>query len=150
MGVKTILLVEDNPHDEQLTLRELRRNNLANEVVVARDGECALDLLFGATDRLGKAGGGLPEVVLLDLNLPKIGGLEVLRRLRSDSRTKFLPVIVLTSSSEEQDRIKALNLGVNGYITKPVRFGALSDAVRDLGMHWLLVWQSPFRTRWVV
>jgi two-component system response regulator len=149
MKDKTIMLIEDNPHDEHLTLRELNKNNIANEIVVARDGEEALDLLFGKAGAAATAVGNLPEAILLDINLPKIDGLEVLRQIRCNSRTKTLPVVVLTGSSEDRDRIKAFSLGVNGYVRKPVRFGELGDAARDLGLFWLLMRNVPFRgSRW--
>jgi two-component system response regulator len=149
MKEKSIMLVEDNNHDEQLTLRELRKNNIANEIVIARDGEEALDLLFRGVELAGTQGNGLPEALLLDLNLPKVDGLEVLRRIRNDSRTKTLPVVVLTASDEDRDRIKAYSLGINGYVRKPVRFGELGNAARDLGLFWLLMKHMPFRgTRW--
>jgi two-component system, response regulator len=131
-----ILLVEDNADDEQLTLRALKKNSIANQVVVARDGAEAIDYLFGS------AGGSpeldvLPEVILLDLKLPKIDGLEVLRRLRENERTAHLPVVVLTSSNEEQDLVQSYRLGANSYIRKPVDFGQFTEAVRHLGLYWL-------------
>jgi two-component system response regulator len=131
-----ILLVEDNADDEQLTLRALKKNSIANQVVVARDGAEAVDYLFGT------AGGSsdqdvLPEVILLDLKLPKIDGLEVLRRLRENERTAHLPVVVLTSSNEEQDLVQSYRLGANSYIRKPVDFGQFTEAVRHLGLYWL-------------
>ncbi len=147
MKDKLIMLVEDNANDEQLTLRELRKNNIANEIVVARDGEEALDLLFSGVELPGNT--GLPEALLLDLNLPKIDGLEVLRRIRSDSRTSSLPVVILTASDEDRDRIQAYRLGINGYVRKPMAFGELGTAARDLGLYWLLMRHIPFRgTRW--
>jgi CheY-like chemotaxis protein len=131
-----ILLVEDNADDEQLTLRALKKNSIANQVVVARDGAEAVDYLFGA------AGGSsdldvLPEVILLDLKLPKIDGLEVLRRLRENVRTAHLPVVILTSSNEEQDLVQSYRLGANSYIRKPVDFSQFTEAVRHLGLYWL-------------
>lgn len=132
---KAILLVEDNGDDETLILMALKKANIANEVVVARDGQQALDRIFGATG--GSA--PLPAVVLLDLHLPKIDGLEVLKRIRGDKRTKVLPVVVLSSSDEENDRIRSYNLGANSYICKPVDFGAFASAVRELGLYWLLL-----------
>jgi CheY-like chemotaxis protein len=137
-----ILLVEDNQDDEVLTLRALKRNNIANEVVVARTGEEALDFLFG-TGAYTSRGVTLPEVILLDLNLPKIGGLEVLRRLRSDDRTKLLPVVILTSSKEDEDVINGYALGANSYVRKPVGFTEFSEAVKVLGMFWLLLNERP-------
>jgi two-component system, response regulator len=137
-----ILLVEDNQDDEVLTLRALKRNNIANEVVVARTGEEALDFLFGTGAHTSR-GVTLPEVILLDLNLPKIGGLEVLRRLRSDDRTKLLPVVILTSSKEDEDVINGYALGANSYVRKPVGFTEFSEAVKVLGMFWLLLNERP-------
>ncbi len=134
-----ILLVEDNPDDEALTLRGFRKANLANEVVVARDGAEALDYLFAAGDHAGRDARDLPTLVLLDLKLPKLDGLEVLRRLREDVRTRALPVVILTSSNEEQDLARGYALGANSYVRKPVDFGEFVDAVRTLGMYWLLL-----------
>jgi two-component system response regulator len=135
----SILLVEDNPDDEALTLRALRRANVSNDIVVARDGAEALDWLLGDD----AASRGLPQVVLLDLKLPKVDGLEVLRRLRADDRTKILPVVILTSSNEEQDRITGYQLGANSYVRKPVDFAQFAEAVRQLGLYWLLLNQPP-------
>jgi len=140
---KIILLVEDNPDDEALTLRALKKNNIANEVVVARDGEEALDYLFATGAYQGRDTDVMPTVILLDLKLPRVDGLEVLRRLRSDERTKFLPVVILTSSDEEQDIIKSYNLGANSYVRKPVQFTRFSEAVRQLGLYWLLLNEPP-------
>ena len=137
MESRTILLVEDNPDDEALTLRALKRNNILNDVVVARDGAEALDYLF-SPERLGD-GGKLPEVVLLDLKLPKIDGLEVLRRIRGKDSTRRLPVVILTSSNEERDIIAGYDLGANSYIRKPVDFNQFMEAVRQLGMYWLVL-----------
>jgi len=134
MEDKTILLVEDNPDDEALTLRALKRNNILNEVVVARDGAEALDFLL-ADDGEPR----LPEVVLLDLKLPKIDGLEVLRRIRAHARTRRLPVVILTSSSEERDIVAGYDLGANSYIRKPVDFDQFMEAVRQLGLYWLVL-----------
>lgn len=139
MQEKTILLVEDNPDDEALTLRAFKKNNIANEVVVARDGAEALACLFGESGRPGV----VPALVLLDLKLPKIDGLEVLRRLRSDDRTKLLPVVVLTSSKEEQDIVSSYSLGANSYIRKPVDFEQFVMSVRQLGLYWLVLNESP-------
>ena len=133
---KTILLVEDNPDDEKLTLRALTKNNLT-KVVVARDGVEALDYLFATGVYAGRDVGAVPTVVLLDLKLPKLDGLGVLRRLRADERTKRLPVVVLTSSKEEQDLMSSYNLGANSYIRKPVDFTQFIEAVRQLGVYWL-------------
>jgi two-component system response regulator len=134
-----ILLVEDNKDDELLTLRGFRKNHVANEIIVARDGVQALDYLFGTGPYAGRDVGALPQVVLLDLNLPLIGGLDVLKRVRADERTKLLPVVVLTSSKEEEDIIKSYSLGANGYVRKPVNFDAFMEAVKGLGLYWLLL-----------
>ena len=142
-GDKTILLVEDNPDDEALTLRALRKANVMSQVVVAHDGVEALDYLFGTGPHAGRDLGAAPQVVLLDLKLPRIDGLEVLRRLRDDGRTKLLPVVILTSSSEEEDRIAGYRLGANSYVRKPVEFGQFAEAVRQLGLYWLLLNEPP-------
>jgi two-component system response regulator len=136
---KTILLVEDNPDDEELTLRALKMNNVSNSLVVARDGVEALDYLFGTGAYTGRDTADLPGVVLLDLKLPKIDGLEVLRRIRADERTRRMPVTVLTSSKEEQDLIRSYNLGANSYIRKPVDFNQFAEAGRQLGLYWLML-----------
>lgn len=138
-----ILLVEDNPDDEALTLRALKKNNIMNEVVVARDGEQALAYLFRTGAYAGRDNGVMPQVVLLDLNLPKIDGLEVLRRIRADERTRLLPVVILTSSKEEQDLINGYRLGANSYIQKPVDFNQFTEAVRQLGLYWLVINEPP-------
>jgi len=142
MSGKTILLVEDNADDVELTLRALERNNIANEVVVARDGAEALDCLFATGGRAGRAA-VRPAVVLLDLKLPRIDGLEVLRRIRSDERTKLLPVVILTSSREEADVLAGYSLGANCYIRKPVDFIQFADAVRQVGLFWLVLNEPP-------
>jgi two-component system response regulator len=142
MREKVILLVEDNPDDEALTLRALKKNNITNEVVVKRDGAEALDYLLGAGEE-GPGPDALPQVVLLDLKLPKVDGLEVLRRVRADERTKILPIVILTSSREEQDLIKGYGLGANSYVRKPVDFVQFSEAVRHLGLYWLLLNERP-------
>jgi two-component system response regulator len=134
-----ILLVEDNKDDELLTLRGFKKNHVANEIVVARDGVQALDYLFGTGPHAGRDVRVLPQVVLLDLNLPLVGGLDVLKRIRADGRTKLLPVVVLTSSKEEEDIIKSYSLGANGYVRKPVNFDAFMEAVKALGLYWLLL-----------
>lgn len=131
-----ILLVEDNPDDEKLTLRALKANKIANPIRVARDGQEAVDYLFNATNPL-------PAVVLLDLKLPKIGGLEVLQRMRSDARLKLAPVVVLTSSKEDSDVVSSYKLGCNSYVRKPVDFEQFSEAVRQLGMYWLVLNEAP-------
>lgn len=140
---KTILLVEDNPDDEALTLRALKKNNIKNEVIVAHDGAEALDYLFGTGKYAGRNTDVLPQVVLLDLKLPKVEGLEVLRRVRADKRTKLLPVVILTSSNEEQDRIDGYGLGANSYVRKPVDFSQFLDAARHLGLYWLVLNEPP-------
>jgi two-component system response regulator len=141
-----ILLVEDNPDDEALTLRALRRNNILNELVVARDGADALEYLFGEGRYAGRDTRDQPSLILLDLKLQKIDGLEVLRRLRADPRTKLLPVAVLTTSNEENDIAMSYRLGANSYIRKPVDFTQFMDAVRQLGLYWLALNISPPRT----
>jgi CheY-like chemotaxis protein len=143
MSNKLIMLLEDNADDEALTLRALRKNNIQNEVVVARDGVEALDYLFGTGPHAGRDTRIKPLVVLLDLKLPKIDGLEVLRRLRADERTKFIPVVVLTSSKEEQDLINSYSFGCNSYIRKPVDFVQFVEAVRQLGLYWLVLNEAP-------
>ncbi len=143
MTNKIILLVEDNPDDEALTLRALKKNNILNEVVVARDGAEALDYLFGTGQYTGRDVGILPLVVLLDLKLPKVDGLEVLQRLRADERTQLLPVVILTSSKEEKDIITSYTLGANSYVRKPVNFIEFVEAVRQLGLYWLVLNEPP-------
>lgn len=143
MTNKIILLVEDNPDDEALTLRALKKNNILNEVVVARDGAEALDYLFGTGQYTGRDVGILPLVVLLDLKLPKVDGLEVLQRLRADERTQLLPVVILTSSKEEKDIITSYMLGANSYVRKPVNFIEFVEAVRQLGLYWLVLNEPP-------
>ena len=139
MSEKVILLVEDNPDDEELTLRALKKNNIQNDVVIARDGAEALDYLFGTGAYAGRDVSQVPSVTLLDLKLPKVDGLEVLKRIREHQQTRFLPVVILTSSKEEQDLIKGYSLGANSYIRKPVDFSQFIDAVRQLGLYWLLL-----------
>lgn len=143
MPPKIILLVEDNSDDEALTLRALKKNNILNEVVVAHDGAEALDFLFATGPYTGRDIHIMPQIILLDLKLPKIDGLEVLRRLRADSRTKLLPTIILTSSSEETDIINGYNLGANSYVCKPVDFAQFVEAVRQLGLYWLVLNEAP-------
>jgi len=143
MNDKIILLVEDNPDDEALTLRALKKNNILNEVVVARDGAEALDYLFGVGKYSGRDPNVLPTVILLDLKLPIVDGLEVLQRLRADERTKLLPVVILTSSKEEQDMLNGYKLGANSYVRKPVDFTQFMDAARQLGLYWLVLNEAP-------
>jgi two-component system response regulator len=139
MENKVILLVEDNPRDEALTLRALRKSNIVNDVVVARDGVEALDYLFGTGAHEGRALDAMPQLVLLDLKLPKVDGLQVLQRIRADERTRRLPVVIFTSSSEEEDLIKSYDLGANSYVRKPVDFEQFLDATRQLGLYWLVL-----------
>ena len=143
MSEKVILLVEDNPDDEALTLRALRSNNIGNEVVVARDGVEALDYLFGTGKYAGRVTAELPQVVLLDLKLPKLNGLEVLKKVRNDPRTQFLPVVILTSSNEDQDLVEGYSSGANSYVRKPVDFNQFCEAVHQLGLYWLVLNESP-------
>jgi two-component system response regulator len=143
MTNKIILLVEDNPDDVELTLMALKDGNILNEVVVARDGAEALDYLFGTGKFEGRDVTKMPQVVLLDLKLPKVGGLEVLERLRADPRTELIPVVVLTSSSEEEDMMASYRLHANSYVRKPVEFHRFADAVRQLGVYWLLLNEAP-------
>lgn len=143
MNKKIILLVEDEPNDVKLTLRALRKGNILNEVITACDGVEALDYLFGTGRYAGRDLTVMPVVILLDLKLPKIDGLEVLQRLRADERTKLLPVVILTSSKEEQDIINGYRLGANSYIRKPVDFIQFSKAVQQLGLYWLLLNEPP-------
>jgi two-component system response regulator len=139
MSKRVILLVEDEPDDEELTLLALREHNILNEVVVARDGVEALDYLFATGPYAGRDTSVLPQVVLLDLKLPKLSGLQVLERVRADPRAKLLPVVILTSSSEEEDIIASYKLGANSYVRKPVEFDQFAEAVRQLGLYWLLL-----------
>lgn len=136
---RVVLLVEDNPDDEMLTLHALKKNNISNEVVVARDGVEALDYIFGRGIFQGRDISELPAVILLDLNMPKMGGLDVLRQLRADPRTRRTPVVILTTSKEEQDLVNSYELGANSYVRKPVDFEAFTGAVSNLGMYWLLI-----------
>jgi two-component system response regulator len=140
---KTILLVEDNPDDEMLTIRALKKNNILNEVIVVRDGAQALDYLFAEGEYAGRDLDVRPEVILLDLKLPKISGLEVLKRIKSDDRTKLLPVVVLTTSTEEQDLISSYEFGANSYIRKPVDFDQFIRAIGQLGLYWLVLNEAP-------
>jgi two-component system, response regulator len=143
MNHKLILLVEDNADDEALTLRALNKNKIANRIVVVRDGAEALDYLFVTGTYADRDPFELPQVILLDLKLPKVDGLEVLRRLRSDPRTHMLPVVILTSSKEEQDMLKAYSLGVNSYVRKPVDFNQFVEAIGQLGLYWLVLNEAP-------
>lgn len=140
---KTILLVEDNPDDVKLTLRAFKRNNMLNPIVVARDGVEALDFLFARDAYAERAGKPPPTLVILDLKLPRLDGLEVLRAIRGDERTKFIPVVILTSSKEQQDLMQGYALGANSYVRKPVDFTEFMEAVRLLGIYWLMTNQPP-------
>jgi two-component system response regulator len=139
----TILLVEDNSSDEELTLRALRKANISNKVVVARDGAAALDYLFARGAYASRDPNEVPQVVLLDLNLPKLSGLDVLRAIRADERTRVLAVVILTSSKEDRDLVSGYELGANSYIVKPVDFTQFAEAVRQLGLYWLVLNQRP-------
>jgi two-component system response regulator len=143
MKSKVILLVEDNPDDVKLTLRALKKSNILNEVVVAQDGVEAVDYLFGNGKYAGRDTKTLPQVVLLDLKMPRMDGLEVLQRIRTDARTKILPVVVLTTSSEDRDRVESYKLGANSYIRKPVDFDQFVGAVQNLGLYWLVLNEAP-------
>lgn len=138
-----VLLVEDNPQDLELTLRALQKAKISNRIEVARDGAEALDFIFGEGVHAGRKVEDLPRVILLDLKLPKVDGLEVLRRVKGDPRTKMIPVVVLTSSKEQRDVVESYQLGVNSYIVKPVNFAGFAEAVKDLGFYWLLLNQPP-------
>ena len=142
MEEKIILLVEDNPDDVELTIRAFRKNNIGNKVIVARDGVEALDYLFGTGAHAAKNLKGLPVVILLDLKLPKIDGLEVLKRIRQNEITCLLPVVILTSSVEEKDKLNGYKLGANSYIRKPVQFDQFVEAIKHLGLYWL-IWNEP-------
>ncbi len=145
MDDKTILLVEDNPNDEALTLRALKRSNIRNEISVVRDGAEALDWLFAKGAYSTRDVTNLPQVVLLDLKLPKIDGLGVLRAIRADPRTKRLPVVILTSSKEDSDLVSGYENGANSYVCKPVDFGDFANAIRQLGLYWLVLNEAPPR-----
>lgn len=145
MADRPILLVEDNPDDEALTLRALRKNNIANAMSVVRDGAEALDFLFCAGAYASRDPREMPQVILLDLKLPKVDGLEALRRIRADERTRLLPVVILTSSREEQDLLQSYSLGANSYVRKPVDFNQFVEAVRQLGLYWLVLNEAPPR-----
>ena len=139
----TILLVEDNPDDEALTVRALKKNNIGNNIVVARDGAEALDFLFCTNAYADRDPNDLPQLILLDIKLPKVDGLEVLRRIRSEARTRLLPVVMLTSSKEERDLIVSYESGANSYLRKPVDFTHFIEAVRQLGVYWLVLNEAP-------
>lgn len=143
MNKKIILLVDDNPDDVKLTMRALKKSNILNEIVVAADGDEALDYLFGAGEYAGRDMNVKPQVILLDLKMPKMDGLEFLRRIRGDERTQPLPVVILTTSSEDRDRIESYKLGANSYIRKPVDFTQFIVAVQQLGLYWLVLNEAP-------
>jgi two-component system response regulator len=143
MDNKMILLVEDNPDDEALTLRALKKNNIGNQLHVVRDGVEALEFIFCTGAYADRDPRDVPQVILLDLKLPKVDGLEVLRRIRSDERTQRQPVVILTSSTEQQDLVRSYNLGVNSYVRKPVDFNEFIEAVRQLGLYWLVLNEAP-------
>jgi two-component system response regulator len=145
MSDKFILLVEDNPDDEELTIRSLRKSNITNEIIVAHDGSEALEFLFCEGKYSGRDSTSLPAVVLLDLKLPKLNGIEVLKRIRADSRTSLIPVVVLTSSSEEEDMIKSYQSGANSYVRKPMDFANFAEGVTQLGIFWMFHNQPPPR-----
>lgn len=145
MEPKVILLVEDNPDDEFLTLRSLETNRIANEIIVVRDGQAALDWLYGTGGDGGRAGPDLPAMILLDLKMPKVSGLDLLQRLRADPRTRRIPVVIFTSSGEDRDVLRSYDLGANSYVRKPVEFSEFSEAVRQLGLYWLVINASPPR-----
>jgi CheY-like chemotaxis protein len=143
MAERMIMVVEDNPDDEELTLRALKQSKIANEIIVTRDGSEALEFVFGEGQYAGRDLSRMPTVILLDLKLPKLNGLDVLQRLRADPRTKLIPVVVLTSSSEDEDMLKSYRLGANSYVRKPVEFSAFANAVSQLGLYWMLLNQPP-------
>lgn len=145
MKEKTILLVEDNPDDEELTTRALRKANIVNDIVVARDGREALDFLFCEGEYTDRDASMMPAIILLDLKLPKLSGLDVLKRMRSEASTKLIPVVVLTSSSEDEDMLNSYESGANSYVRKPVAFSEFADVVAQLGMYWMLLNQQPPR-----
>jgi two-component system response regulator len=143
MSDKVILLVEDNKRDEELLIRALSKNNISNQTVVTRDGAEALDYLFATGQYADRDPDQLPTIVLLDIKLPKIDGLEVLRRIRANERTKLLPVVMLTSSKEENDRLIGYRDGANSFVRKPVEFAEFSEAIRQLGLYWLILNEPP-------
>ncbi len=144
---ETILLVEDNPDDVELTLRAFKKNNIANDMVVARDGVEALDYLFGTGAYADRDANDMPRIILLDLKLPKLDGLQVLERLRADERTKLTPVVILTSSKEEQDLVSGYKSGANSYVRKPVDFNRFVEAVHQIGLYWLLINEVPYQSK---
>lgn len=143
MTEKLILLVEDNPDDEDLTIRALRKAKVANDIVVVRDGSEAVEFLFREGEYADRPQTGVPGLVLLDLKLPKLSGIEVLQRMRADPRTRFVPVVILTSSSEEEDMVRSYESGANSYVRKPVAFAKFADAVSQLGLYWMLLNEGP-------
>lgn len=144
---KVLLIVEDNPTDEKLTVRAFTKHNIANQIVVVRDGAEALDYMFGTGPYAGRDVRVLPAVILLDLRLPRVEGLEVLRRIRDDERTTLVPVVILTASKEEEDVLRSYQLGANAYVRKPVDFAEFAEAARTLGLFWLLMNEGPPRPR---
>ncbi len=143
MSSKIILLVEDNPDDRILTVRALKQHNISNQIQEVKDGQEALDYLFGEGEYAGRDTSIQPQIILLDLKLPRVDGLEVLQRIRADSRTRRLPVVILTSSNEQQDRVSSYDLGANSYVRKPVDFNEFIEAARQLGMYWLMLNEAP-------
>jgi CheY-like chemotaxis protein len=143
---KVILLVEDNPNDLALALRALKKSNIRNEIVIANDGVEALDYLFARGRHAGRSSAALPAVVLLDLNLPKLNGIEVLQQIRANERTKLLPVVILTSSKEDEDRLAGYTFGCNSYVQKPINFIQFAEAVRQVGLYWLILNEPPPQT----
>jgi two-component system response regulator len=143
MDAKTILVVEDNPDDEELTLRSLRRAHIANKVIVARDGGEALDYLYASGEYAGRDATQIPALVLLDLKLPIVGGIDILKRIRAEPATRYLPVVIMTSSSEDEDMVKSYDSGANSYIRKPVDFSEFAGAVQQLGLYWLVLNSVP-------
>lgn len=143
MASNIILLIEDNPDDEALTLRAFKKSNLTNEVIIARDGVQALDYLFGTGDHAGRDTSIVPSLILLDLKLPKVDGLQVLERIRSDARTRLVPVLILTSSKEQEDLIRGYSLGANSYVRKPVDFNQFLHGIQQLGLYWLVLNEQP-------
>jgi len=139
-----ILIVEDNPHDLELTLRALKKHHLANRVVALGDGAAALDFIFASGEYAGRDVANVPRVIFLDLKLPKVDGIDVLRELKRDPRSRLIPVVVITSSAEERDRVESYKLGVNSYVVKPIEFDAFAKSIAELGFYWLMVNRPPF------